>query len=211
MAERKFPPYVNAHNSISLLFSKIREAAVPTKFTNDFLNSVLGLKSSSHRALIPLLKRLDFLDSAGAPTSAYKDYRGETGKSIVLAASLRKAYGDLYQSNEFLHNIDKKDIENKVVTVTGASKTDQQVPAVANTFLELAKLANFDNSHTKSPEPKEKETKVLPDKESDSFVEIPKQNSFGLSYTINLNLPPTTEIEVFNAIFKSLKDNLLDK
>lgn len=30
-----------------------------------------------------------------------------------------------------------------------------------------------------------------------------------LSYTINLNLPATTEIEVFNAIFKSLRENLL--
>ena len=32
----------------------------------------------------------------------------------------------------------------------------------------------------------------------------------GISYTINLNLPATTEIEVFNAIFKSLKNNIID-
>jgi hypothetical protein len=31
----------------------------------------------------------------------------------------------------------------------------------------------------------------------------------GISYTINLNLPATTEIEVFNAIFKSLKEYIL--
>ena len=30
-----------------------------------------------------------------------------------------------------------------------------------------------------------------------------------LSYTINLNLPATSDIGVFNSIFKSLKDNLL--
>jgi len=30
-----------------------------------------------------------------------------------------------------------------------------------------------------------------------------------LSYTINLNLPASSDIAVFNAIFKSLKDNLL--
>jgi hypothetical protein len=30
-----------------------------------------------------------------------------------------------------------------------------------------------------------------------------------LSYTINLNLPETSDVEVFNAIFKSLKENLL--
>ena len=73
MAERKFPPYLNAHNGIASLFPKIREAQVPTKFTNDFLASVLGLKSSSHRALIPLLKRLDFLDAFAGPTIAGTD------------------------------------------------------------------------------------------------------------------------------------------
>ena len=30
-----------------------------------------------------------------------------------------------------------------------------------------------------------------------------------LAYTINLNLPATSDIAVFNAIFKSLKENLL--
>jgi hypothetical protein len=32
-----------------------------------------------------------------------------------------------------------------------------------------------------------------------------------LSYTINLNLPAATDIGVFNAIFKSLKEHLLQK
>ena len=32
-----------------------------------------------------------------------------------------------------------------------------------------------------------------------------------LSYTINLNLPETSDVEVFNAIFRSLKDNLLKR
>jgi hypothetical protein len=36
-------------------------------------------------------------------------------------------------------------------------------------------------------------------------------NSLGLSYTVNLNLSETTDVEVFNAIFKALKENLLDE
>jgi hypothetical protein len=32
-----------------------------------------------------------------------------------------------------------------------------------------------------------------------------------LSYTINLNLPPSPDPEVFNAIFKALKEHLLGK
>ena len=35
------------------------------------------------------------------------------------------------------------------------------------------------------------------------------KKGLGLSYTINLNLPTTSDITVFDAIFKSLKENLL--
>lgn len=206
MAERKYPPYVNAHNSIAMLFQKIREAAVPTKFTNDYLSSVLGLKSSSHRALIPLLKRLNFLDASGVPTSIYKDYRGEKGKSVILGQQVKKAYSDLYQASEYAHTQDKKEIESIIIRITGASKTDQQVSAVANTFLELVRLSLFDVEE-------QQEEEAVQEKEETrqgSPVKVMEGVSLGLSYTINLNLPPTTEIEVFNAIFKSLRENLLD-
>lgn len=209
MAEKKFPPYINAYNSIPILFGKIREAAVPTKFTNDFLATILGLTSSSHRALIPLLKRVDFLDGGGVPTNSYKEYRGEKGKSSILADKIKKAYADLYKTNEFAHTLQKKEIENIVITITGASKSDQQVPAIANTFLEFVKLANFDTTATGNSLQKENDHPTK-QPEVSSSGEI-KQIGLGLSYTINLNLPPTTEIEVFNAIFKSLKENLLDK
>ncbi len=54
----EYPPYVNGYGGIPKLFAKIKEATVPPKFTQDFLTTVLGLKSSSYRAMIPLLKRL---------------------------------------------------------------------------------------------------------------------------------------------------------
>ena len=45
------------------------------------------------------------------------------------------------------------------------------------------------------------------------FVEIKQEetpsSSVNLSYTFYLNLPNTTDIAVFNAIFKALKDNML--
>lgn len=70
-----YPPYVSGYGSISELFEKISQAAVPPKFTQDFMKTVLGMKSSSHRALIPLLKKLGFLDQSNIPTEAYRLYR----------------------------------------------------------------------------------------------------------------------------------------
>jgi len=43
------------------------------------------------------------------------------------------------------------------------------------------------------------------------ILESGNGEGINLSYTINLHLPSTSEIEVFNAIFKSLKEHLLQK
>ena len=73
----KYPPYVNAYGKISDVFEGIKSASVPPKFTYDFLSTVLGLTSSSYRAMIPLLKKLDFLDQGSVPTEHYKKFRDD--------------------------------------------------------------------------------------------------------------------------------------
>jgi hypothetical protein len=40
-----YPPYIDAYGSLPSLFEAIKKAAVPPKFTQDFLSSILGLKS----------------------------------------------------------------------------------------------------------------------------------------------------------------------
>ena len=64
----KYPPYVNSYGQLSKLFTEIKKASVPPKFAQDFMSSMLGLKSSSYRAMIPLLKNLGFLDQGNVPT-----------------------------------------------------------------------------------------------------------------------------------------------
>jgi Family of unknown function (DUF5343) len=77
--------------SITLLAnSGIKAAAVPPKATQDFLETVLDLKSSSHRAYIPLLKRLGFLDPSNVPTQVYKDFRDVDQSGRVMAERLKE-------------------------------------------------------------------------------------------------------------------------
>lgn len=201
----KYPPYVNAYNSIPKLFDEIRSASVAAKITNDYIYSVFGLKSTSHRALIPLLKHLGFLDQANVPTQVYKDYRDDEKMKRVMAERIKNAYSVLYQANEYAHKLSKEELQSKLVNLAGVAKEDKIVPAVVSTFIELCKLADFDEAPITVEQ--KKVVEVKPDnspKNTDSL-----NHSLGLSYTINLNLPATTDIEVFNAIFKSLKENLL--
>ncbi|WP_410211384.1 DUF5343 domain-containing protein [Aquirhabdus sp.] len=206
----KYPPYVNAYGAIPKLFLEISKASVPPKFTQDFMDTVLELRSSSHRALIPLLKKLNFIDAANTPTEAYRNYRDETQRESVMAAQIRFAYSDLYKANEYAHNLKKEELQSKLRALLGAAEDDPIIPAVIGTYLELAKLADFKQS---SSAPKIASPSNVSEKNADEGVGYPRHlgsGSLGLSYTINLNLPATTEIEVFNAIFKSLKEHLLD-
>jgi len=211
MAE--YPPYVNAYNGIPKLFEKIRTAAVPPKFTVDFLNTVLELKSSSYRAMIPLLKKLGFLDPGNVPTQAYKDFRENSLSGSIMAQRLKEAYASLFAANEYAQNLDKKNLMSKLRSLTGAAEDDPYIPSVAGTFLELSKLASWNGATPKTKRDTTQQTDGRDGRETSEQdrrrEEMFGNGRLGLSYTINLNLPATTEIEVFNAIFKSLRENLL--
>lgn len=160
--------------------------------------------------MIPLLKRLGFLDPGSVPTQAYRDYRDDGLSEVVMAARIKDAYGDLYAANEYAHKLGKDEITSKLKTLTGAAADDAVIPSVASTFSSLIKLAKFDGA--KPAGKKEPET-LLHNQEK---TEVHREEGgfsgrLGISYTINLNLPATTEIEVFNSIFKALKEHILDE
>jgi Family of unknown function (DUF5343) len=207
MAE--YPPYVNAYNSIPKLFSGITTAAVPPKVSQDFLESVLALKSSSHRALIPLLKKLGFIDQANVPTQAYRDFREPTLSGTVMAQRIREAYPTLFAANEYAWKMNKTDLLAKLRSITGAGEDDKNILAVANTFTELSKLANWTGVPATLPKDSTQSLNEGGETITTGNQKTLLTGGLGLSYTINLNLPATTEIEVFNAIFKSLRENLL--
>lgn len=204
MASTKYPPYVNAYGNLSKLLSKIKTASVPSKVTRDFFSTVLGLKSSSYQPMIPLLKKLGFIDQSSIPTQRYKDFRSDTKSGVVMAKALYETYKDIYLANEYAHKLSKKELIDIVTTSTGASKEDKVIVTVVGTFKELVKHAIFDVGEI--PEETGEES------EEESISDSPKKGKvkFGISYTINLNLPATTEVKVFDAIFKSLNKNIIN-
>jgi len=156
--------------------------------------------------MIPLLKKLGFVDPNNVPTQAYKDVREDKLAGAVMAERLRETYRALFNANEYIYKLDKKELMAKLRSLIGAAEDDANIPYIAGTFMELSRLARWEGAA--KPAKKEKETE---DEKGDrgGGRKEDLQRKFGLSYTINLNLPATTEIEVFNAIFKSLRENLL--
>lgn len=204
------PPYMQAYGNITKGLNKIQEAATPPRFTQDFLETKLAMKGGGARPLIPFLKRTGFLGSDGVPTELYKRFRNATQQGHAAAEALRKGYAALYEVNEYIHDATEKDLKGVVVQVTGLGADAPVVKSIVASFKALKAFAVFDG------EPELNEEDDVNEPPSTDNDPSPKRNKdrteptrLGLSYTINLNLPPTSDIAVFDAIFKSLKENLL--
>lgn len=202
--------YVQVYGQLGDFFRKIAEAQAPEKFTTQYLKD-LGLGSSNFRAVIPLLKSLGFLTPEGAPTNRYLEYRNTARSRGVMAEALREAYGDLFTIKANPTDADRELIEGKFRSAHNATPITAKL--MASTFyslLELGDLSGAPAEATKDKDEKKEPPKtlvqptVLPDKHADSHSRPT------LHYNIQIHLPATKDVEVFNAIFKTLKEHLLE-
>lgn len=195
-------PYMISNNKISPIIEKIQQAARPPKFTIEILRS-LGFTSTNDRAFIPLAKKLGFLADDGTPTALYDQLRDKNAAKLVLAAQIKSLYSELYAINVEIHNASETEIKGAIGRVTG--KDEEGVSRIYNTFKALCKNADF-TGITYVAEPEKMEMDDKKELDTDALV-LPKSPQF--HYNIQIHLPATTDISVYNAIFRSLKDNLL--
>jgi len=201
------PPFMNSTGLIGKIFEKIQQAKVPPRYTQDFQATVLGFGSGSARPFIPFLKRLGFLQSDGTPTEIYTRFRNSDSSGAAMAEAMRTGFSEIFRKNEFANSLTDDKLKNLVVEVTGKEPSDGTVGAIVGSFKACKQLADFD-----ATDPIDKE-RVEPLDISKSLVKHeskanPKAD-LRLAYTININLPETTNVEVYNAIFSSIKSNFL--
>jgi len=195
-------PYMISNNKIGPILQKIQSAAKPSTFNHDLLKK-LGFTSSNDRAVIPLLKRLRLLNEDGSPTEYYDRLKDKNDHPFALGERIRELYSDLFAINTDIHNATDEEIKGSISRVTG--QDDTQVNRYFATFKALVALAKFGESPVKSDKKKDDTLKPGIDTSKDKKDE--HKPSF--NYNIQIHLPATTDIAVYNAIFKSLKDNLL--
>jgi hypothetical protein len=207
-------PYINVPGSIGKILEKIKEASTPETFSQDFLKTRLGFNGGNYLTFIPWAKKAGLVTSEGVPTNLYKQFRNPSTSSKSLATALRQAYSELYSRNEYCHELDKKAFKGLVMEATGEAHDSKKVENIVSTFFNAKALADFDgvneNKDSESKERVDATKKVEVSSQTSSNTFSNKQRSIGLSYTINLVLPKTDDPAIFNAIFKSLKENLLN-
>lgn len=201
-----YPPYMNSYGRIKTILTKIKEAKTPPVFSQDFLSTTLGAKGGSARAFIGFAKRIGLLEASGAPTDLYKRFRNPAQSKAAMAAAIRKGYAEIYAKNECAHQLAVPKLEGILVELTGLEAGHKTLKAIAASFKELKAFADFDadiDTGSNQDPPDDGDERENDERELDFEM--------GLSYSINLVLPKTDDIGVFNAIFKSLRENLLRK
>lgn len=200
--------YVQTYGQLPEVLKRLSEGQAPDKFTRQHLKD-LGFASSNFHAVIPLLKALGFLTADGTPTQRYHDYRDHTQSRVVLGQALREAYSDLFTIKSNPTSADRPLIEGKFKSAHNTG--DRSAQLMASTFFSLLALADVHASPPKAPS-----AEVKSESQTASSSTPSADNARGAShrptlhYNIQIHLPATKDVEVFNAIFKSLREHLLD-
>ena len=204
-------PYITATGNIDKALKAIKSAATPDSVSQDFVKTVLGIKGGSGNQITSYLKKLGFASSDGKPTELYTQFRNPSTSGTAAAAALRVGYGPLYKRNEYMHKLSDDELKGLIIEETGAGH-DSAVPnLIVSCINSLKKFSKFDAPAVTTTMEQSEESNTPPIGKNHPMPMPPQLTGLGmnLSYTINLNLPATSDIAVFNAIFKSLKENLL--
>jgi hypothetical protein len=202
-------PYISSPGNIDKALAGIRSAAVPDRVSQDFVKTILKIPGGSGDQMTSFLRKLGLSNSDGTPNELYRKFRNPASSGAAIATAIKSAYAALYARNEFTHELSDQDLLGLVVEETGLAHDSQPVRLVVSCIKHLKAFADFNTKATdqeQTLEVRKEHTKIaaLPGSENG-------QRTLGLNlgYTINLNLPATSDPEVFDAIFKSIKEHLL--
>lgn len=204
--------YVLPTSRIIEIFRRIQDGQAPERLSIQLLKD-WGFTSTNDRAFIPLLKALGFLTADGKPTQRYSDYRDHSRSKQILGLAIREAYGELFLIKEYPTTSDKNAIEGKFKSYHNVS--DHVASLMTKTFFALLAIATLPGKPTETTalppvEPDRPQTDAQTEITSSPTPKIRHAGSAGLHYNIQIHLPPTKDVEVYNAIFKSLKEHLFE-
>ena len=214
--------YLTSTKNLGAILEAIQQAKAPERFTVKFLES-LEFKSTADRLIVGVLKSLGLLDDQGRPTQRYFGFLDQTQSSAILAEAVREAYSDIFAVNINAQNLSKAELTNKFKTLSQGSLSESVLDKMAATFQSLVKLADFSSTPTRTAR---EQSDALPEEGSDveEAVDVGaadrsplrqarpaagvSRSLGGLHYNIQIILPETRDPQVYDALFRSLREHL---
>jgi hypothetical protein len=199
--------YLVSANRIQEFFKQIKDGQAPERLTQMLLRD-WGFASTNDRAFIPLLKAIGFVSPEGKPTQRYNDYRDHSKSRVVLGEALKDAYSDLFLIKSNPSESDRDAVKGKFKSYHNTS--DHVAGLMTKTFYALLSMADINSSPALSisdsvaAENSRSNSQTTPNPTTARLIS-------GLHYNIQIHLPPTKDVEVYNAIFKALRTHLVDE
>lgn len=209
---RKIPgglPYTSSPGVLRRVLEKIPTSEKPGIFNTDFLGTVMGATGGAARPIIPILKSTGLLNQIGAPTELYAQFQTESGRPAAALQALRNGFGEIFRRNQYAHRAEEAALIDVIVAITGLPKRDNIVRYILNTFQALQENAKLAREDASAEEPAAEQGTVQEGQPTAPHEKVSGTGRLQLAYNINVVLPETTNVEVYNAIFRSLKANLL--
>jgi hypothetical protein len=200
-------PYITAPGNIERALNGIKSAETPERVTLDFVKTILKIKGGSGNQVASYLKKIGFVNSDGTPSPIYSRFRNASTSGAAALEAIKHGYAPLFKRNEFMHKLDDKELKGLIIEETGEREDSTVAGLILSSINALRKYVKDAHGKPEDADSSTKRKKPLTDQHDESRGD--SSIGMNLSYTINLNLPPTTDIAVFNAIFKSLKEHLL--
>ncbi len=219
-------PYVNTIGPLHQFLKKLR-TRFPDVVTVDTLKKQ-GIAAKNETYIINTLRFLDLIDDEGNKNKERARFfqAGDPEYSVGMEEAVKHAYDDLFDTNgDATWGMSKPEL----VTFFRMSDDTSEIVGQrqASTFLALAaeaghgdipdvKVATAPNSTTKKKTKGSKKKKVV---SSDPSVTLDgacgggKQNPLGdmsFSLRIEMNLPTTDDKSVYDALFTSIRENLIE-
>lgn len=133
----------------------------------------------------------------------YGQFQADSSRSYAALTGLKNGFAELFKRNAHVDKAEDDRIKDYLIQITGRKKDDQVVSAILGTF---NAIRSFISGEIIAPAADQSPTEIQ--NELQQGLALNPAN-LGLSYHINIVLPETKDIAVFNAIFQSLKQNLL--
>lgn len=201
--------YLTSTKNFEGIMNSILGARAPERFTNKFLED-LGYKSSNDRLITGVLKSLGLLGDTGEPTQRYYDFLDQTQSKKIIAIGIQEAYEDLFNLNRDAQNLSQDEVKNKLKTLTQGQKGDRVIESMAKTFKTLCDYADWTELTISTANPIPKSVTQVETNEERSPINTEVQSKeMNLHYNIQIHLPETTNMAVYDAIFQSLKKHLM--
>jgi hypothetical protein len=195
-------PYLVSNKNVPTLFEKISSAKPPDTFSTNFMYKTLGLKGSTDRPMIPVLRALGVLDASNKPTKRYHIIRNKAKARAELAEAIREAYRPLFDADEAAHTKSGADLKGLIAQVAGTD--EDATDRIAYTFNALVKLADFNAPQVDSDD-EPIGTEVKSSEPAPPSVGVPAKLRSEFHYNIQVHSPANATEETYLNIFNALR------